>query len=132
MALKTGTKMGIVALALAVGTLVLWFYLASYVGLPDDRTLFVVAFLSAAVLGVAAYIKGTSIPGGIPPAIAILIGAFLLFTIYVSPQTLDTARSIKVGHPIPHFTALDGKGEIFDSTVLHGHLVLIKFFRAHW
>lgn len=132
MAIKTGTRLGIVALALAAGTAVLWFYLTGYVGLPEDRTLFVIAFLTAAALGVAAYIKGTSIPGGIPPAIAILIGVFLPFTIYVSPQTLDTARSIKVGDTIPHFTAVDGRGETFDSASLHGHLVLIKFFRAHW
>jgi peroxiredoxin len=53
-------------------------------------------------------------------------------TIYVSPQTLDTARSIKVGDTIPHFTATDGNGNTFDSASLQGHLVLIKFFRAHW
>ena len=62
----------------------------------------------------------------------ILIGLFLPLTIAVSPQTLDTAGVIRVGDTIPHFTALDGNGETFDSTSLHGHLVLIKFFRAHW
>ncbi len=132
MAIKAGTKLGIVALALALGTAVLWFYLAGIVRLPEDRTLFVVAFLSAAFLGITAYIKGTSVLGGIPPAVAILIGVFLPLTIYISPQTLDTARSIKVGDTIPHFVAVDGKGETFDSVTLNGHLVLIKFFRAHW
>ena len=130
--MKTGTKLGIVALALAVGTVTLWFYLARQVNLPDDRTLFVIAFLSAAALGIAAYFKGTSFLGGFPPAIAILIGLFLPFTVAVSPQTLDTAKVIEVGDTIPHFTALDGSGERFDSATLNGHLVLIKFFRAHW
>jgi len=130
--MKTGTKLGITALALAVGTVVLWFYLARQVNLPDDRTLFVIAFLTAAALGVSAYVKGTSLAGGFPPAFAILIGLFLPFTIYISPQTLDTAKVIQVGDTIPHFTAVDGKGETFDSDALHGHLVLIKFFRAHW
>jgi hypothetical protein len=130
--MKAGTKLGIVSLALALGTGTLWFYLVRQVNLPDDRTLFVIAFLTAAALGVAAYVKGTSLLGGLPPAVAILIGLFLPLTIAVSPQALDTARTIKVGDTIPHFTAVDGRGETFDSASLHGHLVLIKFFRAHW
>jgi hypothetical protein len=130
--MKTGTRLGIVSLTLAVGTASLWFYLVREVNLPDDRTLFVIAFLSAAALGVAAYVKGTSLPGGVPPAVGILIGLFLPLTIAVSPQTLDAARVIEVGDTIPRFTAVDGRGEHFDSASLHGHLVLIKFFRAHW
>ena len=108
------------------------FYLARQVNLPDDRTLFVIAFLCAAALGVAAYFKGTSIPGGIPPAIAIVIGLFLPFTIAISPQELEAGKVIQVGDTIPHFTALDDQGATFDSASLNGHLVLIKFFRAHW
>ncbi len=115
--MKTGTKIGIFALALALGTAALWFYLTGYVGVPDDRTLFVIAFLSAAALGVLAYFKGTSLTGAVPPAVAILIGLFLPFTIYVSPQTLDTAKSIKVGDTIPHFTAPDDSGALFDTAV---------------
>ena len=130
--MKAGTKLGILALALAVSTVSLWFYLARQVNLPDDRTIFVIAFLSAACLGVVAYFNGTSRLGGVPPAIAILIGLFLPFTILVSPQELEPAKVIKVGGAIPHFTALDDRGEIFDSAALNGHLVLIKFFRAHW
>ena len=130
--MKTGTKIGIAALALAVSTVSYWFYLASQVSLPDDRTPFVVAFLCAAALGVTAYVKGTSLVGAIPPAMAVVIGLFLPFTIYVSPQTLDTERTIKVGDTIPQFTAIDGHDKPFDSTDLDGHLVLIKFFRAHW
>ena len=130
--MKTGTKIGIVALALAVGTVTLWFYLTRQVNLPDDRTGFVVAWLTAAALGVFAYVKGTSLLGGIPPAIAMVIGLFLPFTVSISEQTLDANKAIAVGDTIPHFTALDGKGESFDSASLRGHLVLIKFFRAHW
>jgi hypothetical protein len=129
---KTGTKLGLASLVLALGTAVLWFYLTRQVNLPDNRTLFVVVFLTAAALGVAAYVKGTSILGGVPPVVGIIIGLFLPFTIYVSPQVLDEGGAIKVGDTIPHFTAIDGNGETFDSDSLHGHLVLIKFFRAHW
>lgn len=130
--MKTGTKLGIAALALAFGTVVLWFYLARQVDLPDDRTLFVVVFLCAAALGVSAYVKGTSVVGGIPPAIAIAIGLFLPFTIAVSPQHVEAGKVIQVGDTIPHFSALDDQGAKFNSTSLNGHLVLMKFFRGHW
>ncbi|MDJ0877766.1 MAG: hypothetical protein QNI86_04100 [Halieaceae bacterium] len=130
--MKTGTKLGIASLVLALGTAVLWFYLVHQVSLPDDRTPFVVAFLAASALGFAAYIKGTSLLGGLPPVVGILIGLFLPLTIYISPQVLEEGGAIKVGDTIPHFTAVDGNGETFDSDSLHGHLALIKFFRAHW
>ena len=120
--MKTGTKLGIFALALAVGSAFLWFRMTATVGLPDDRS----------CLGVFSYFKGTSIVGAVPPALAILVGAFLTFTVYISPQALDEARSIKVGDTVPRFTALDDNEQTFDSAALHGHLVLIKFFRAHW
>lgn len=130
--MRTGTIIGIAALVLAIGTAMRWFYLTGYVGLPDDRTLFAATFLFAAVLGITAYVKGTSVLGGFPPAVAILIGVFLPFTMYISPQTLDDGASIKVGDTIPRFTAPDDVGNTFDSASLNGHLVLIKFFRAHW
>ena len=92
----------------------------------------VMSKLSAVGLGIFSYFKGTGIIGAVPPALAILVGAFLTFTIYISPQALDEASSIKVGDTIPRFTALDDKKATFNSDSLHGHLVLIKFFRAHW
>tara|TARA_R110002049_G_scaffold9747_21_gene48912 strand:+ start:4337 stop:5131 length:795 start_codon:yes stop_codon:yes gene_type:complete len=130
--MKTGTKLGFAALVLAVGTTVLWFYMTGTVGLPGSRAGFVIAWLGAVALGIFAYIRGTSIVGALPPALGVLISGVLLFTVYISPQVLDTAKTIKVGDTIPHFTAPDGHGETFDSDSLHGQLVLIKFFRAHW
>ena len=130
--MKAGTKLGLLAFVLAVGTALVWFRLTRLVSLPDDRTVFVVLFLAAALLGMAAYFRGTSLLGGIPPAGAIVIGLFLPFTISVSQQTVEADRVIAVGDIIPHFSAVDASGALFDSDTLHGHLVLIKFFRAHW
>jgi len=39
---------------------------------------------------------------------------------------------IEVGDAMPQFTSIDGQGQAFNSKSLNGHLVLIKFFRAHW
>jgi len=130
--MRTGTKFGLAAFALAAGTAALWFYFARQVSLPEDLTGFVVAFLAAATLGVAAYFKGTGWVGAVPPAAAIVISSFLTFTIAMSAQSVDAEQAIAVGDVIPGFAALDDEGEVFDSKALHGHLVLIKFFRAHW
>ena len=129
--MKTGTKLGALGFALALGSGAVWMYLVRQVNIPEDRTVFVVLFLSAAALGVIAFFKGTSWAGGFLAALAIFVGSLLPFTIAVSPQEV-TSSVIKLGDRIPHFTASDDKGETFDSNSLHGHLVLIKFFRAHW
>lgn len=129
--MKTGAKLGIFALVLAVACAALWFYQVRQVDIPEDRTAFVLVFLAAAGLGVAALVKGAGWIGGVPAGLAIFIGILLPFTIAVSPQEAE-ARAIQVGDTIPHFTSTEDSGKAFDSESLDGHLVLIKFFRAHW
>jgi hypothetical protein len=126
-----GTKLGLAALATAVVFAVAWFAVNRQVGIPDDRTIFVVGFLLAAALGVAAFVRGTRWYGGLAAVFAILIGVLLPFTMSVSRQDV-AASAIQVGDTIPRFTAVDEFGKRFDSESLQGHLVLIKFFRAHW
>ena len=130
--MKTGTKMALVAAVIAAVTARYWFYLTADVALPADRTGFVVVFLSAAALGVYALIKRTSWLGAIPAVFAIVVGAFLPFTVSISEQIVERDSVIEVGDVMPHFTSIDGQGQAFDSSSLNGHLVLIKFFRAHW
>jgi hypothetical protein len=128
---KIGTTLGFVALAVAVLTVALWFRLAHQVMIPEDRTPFVVAFLSAAGLGFAAFVIGTRWFGGIPAVLAIVAGSFLPFTIAISPQQVAD-NPIRVGDTLPVFTALDDAGKRFRSSELAGSPVLIKFFRGHW
>ena len=129
--MKAGTKLGILALALAAACVALWVYYVRQVAIPEDRTAIVVVLLSALALGIAAFVKGTNWFGGVAAALAIVIGGFLPFTIAISTQEV-AASVIKVGDTIPRFSAPDGRGGTFESSSLHGHLVLIKFFRAHW
>jgi hypothetical protein len=128
---KPGTKLGLAALGIAVAFFVGWFAVNRQVGIPEDRTFFVIGFVLAVALGVAAFVRGTKWYGGMAAVIAILIGIFLPFTMAISRQDV-AAGAIQVGDKIPHFEAVDEFGERFDSARLHGHLVLIKFFRAHW
>ena len=129
---KTGTKIGLAAAAIAAATTAYWCYLVDEVALPADRSLFVVLFLLAAVLGVLALVKRTSWLGAVPPLLAIVIGLFFPVTMSVSEQIVARDTVIEVGDTVPRFTSVDGSGDAFDSRVLNGHLVLIKFFRAHW
>ena len=128
---KVGTVLGFVALSAAILTVVFWFRLASQVAIPEDRTLFVVAFLASAGLGVASLVMRPRWFGGIPAILAIATGGFLTFTVAISPQQVAD-NPIRVGDIIPVFTALDDQGDRFRSADLTGAPVLIKFFRAHW
>ena len=128
---QIGTTLGFVALAVIILTVALWFRLVNQVAIPEDRTLFVAAFLTAAGLGVAAFATGTRWFGGVPAILAIAAGSFLPFTIAISPQQV-AENPIRVGDTIPIFTALDDTGERFRSGDLAGSPVLIKFFRGHW
>lgn len=129
--MQTGTRLACGALLLVVACAASWFYLTNRVALPDNRILFAATFLSAAILGLFAFLKGVNWIGGIAAAFAIFVGCLIPFTIYVSPQK-TAVSAIEVGDTIPHFTSLDERGEVFDSDQLNGHFVLIKFFRAHW
>ena len=130
--MKPGTKLGLLALALALSGAFVWFYLTRQVSLPENRILFVLVFAAAIVAAIASIVvKGRSWLGGVAAIPAILVSLLLTFTIAISKQTTAN-ESIAVGDIIPHFTAVDGNDQPFDSDSLHGHLVLIKFFRAHW
>ncbi len=128
---RRGTKLGLAALATAIVFAVAWFAVNRQVGIPDDRTFFVVGFLVAAALGIASFVRGTRWYGGLAAVFAILIGISLPFTMSISRQDV-AASAIQVGDTIPRFAAVDAFSNSFDSESLHGHLVLIKFFRAHW
>ncbi|MFT7245655.1 MAG: hypothetical protein ACI82A_003026 [Candidatus Azotimanducaceae bacterium] len=126
-----GTSLGFVALAMAVGLVLFWFRQVNLVALPQDTTLFVAAFVAVAVLGIATFIVGTRWFGGIPAVGAIIVGAFMTGTVYISPQKVAD-NPVKVGDLIPQFVALNDDGERFNSSDLTGKPTLIKFFRGHW
>jgi cellobiose-specific phosphotransferase system component IIC len=128
---KVGTTLGVLALVVAAVTVALWFRQINQVDVPADRTTYVIFFLSAAALGVGAFVAGTRWFGGVAAALAIIIGSFFPFTVAISRQEV-AANAIRVGDSIPVFSALDENGEVFESETLAGKPALIKFFRGHW
>ncbi len=129
--MNTGTRLGLLALVVAVGCTMVWFNRAENVALPENRALFILVWLSAVALAIAAFVKKAGWLGRIAAVPAIVIGLFLPFTVSISEQVLPE-NAIRVGDTIPSFSAPDDRGEVFDSAVLQGNPVLIKFFRAHW
>ena len=128
---RTGTRLGIAALVVAGITVALWFRQIDQVAIPENRAIFIAFFLAAAALGVSAFVARTRGFGGVAAALAVLIGAFFPFSIAISRQEVGV-NGIQVGDTIPHFRALDESGEFFDSSLLAGQRVLMKFFRGHW
>jgi hypothetical protein len=128
---KVGTTLGLLAFVVAAVTVALWFRQVNQVDIPENRAAFVAFFLTAAALGVGAFVAGTRWFGAVAAVPAIFVGLFLPFTVAISGQEV-AADGIRVGDTIPHFTAVDEHGQLFDSDSLRGHLVLMKFFRGHW
>ena len=129
--MKTGTRLGLLALVVAVGCTMVWFNQAEKVALPENRALFIAVWLSAVALAIAAFVKKAGWLGRIAAVPAIVIGLFFPFTVSISEQVLPE-NAVRVGDTIPIFSASDDRGEVFDSALLKGSPVLIKFFRAHW
>ena len=128
---KVGTTLGLLAFAVAAVTVALWFRQINQVDIPENRGAFVFFFLTAAALGVGAFVARARWFGGVAAVLAIIIGSFFPFSVAISRQEV-AANGIRVGDTIPHFKAVDDQGELFDSKSLDGQLVLMKFFRGHW
>ena len=126
-----GNQLALLSLLLAVGCTMVWFNRAENVALPENRTLFIVIWLSAVALAITALFKKAGWLGRIIALPAIVIGLFLPFTVSISEQILPP-DAIQIGQTIPNFSAPDDRGQVFDSAQLRGNPVLIKFFRAHW
>ena len=128
---KVGTILGVAAFVIAASTARLWFWRVDDVAIPENRAIFVVAFLSAVLLGIGAFVLKTRWFGALPALAGIVIGGFLPFSVAISQQEV-AANGIQVGDTIPRFAALDENEVRFDSASLSGKRVLMKFFRGHW
>ena len=123
---------GIPASLVVAASFALWIRAFRRVAIPQNRTPYVLSWLIGGALGVIALLLSESGDlSRIPAWFAVITAAILLFTVSISRQKLG-ANAIRVGDRIPAFSATDEHGELFDSRSLNGHLLLIKFFRAHW
>lgn len=126
----SATVMGWAALAMTAGGLIWWFGRMGRVRIPKNRAPFLVWMLAGGALGGFAIAEGGGWLTIAPAALAIAGASFVLLTVSISRQKVDSA--IGVGDVLPPFQALDENGETFDSASLAGQPVLLKFFRGHW
>ncbi|MFT5692371.1 MAG: phosphoglycerol transferase MdoB-like AlkP superfamily enzyme [Oceanicoccus sp.] len=125
------TALGIGALLLTLACGTLWIRGIRRVALPKNRSVFLVSFLFASVLGAMALVQGVGWVGGVPAVFSIFVALFFTLTVAIGRQKTGEG-TITVGASLPAFTAIDEHGETFDSLNLVGNPVLIKFFRGHW
>lgn len=123
--------LGTAGLLIIVGSGAIWFRAALAVQLPENRGLYIFAWIFGSLLALAGLVGASSWLGGLTGGSGLLLGAFLLLTVAISRQKV-AADAISVGKHMPAFSAQDEHGEIFDSATLDGQTVLLKFFRGHW
>lgn len=127
----TDTLLGIVSLVVTAVSVGLWFRALRRVEIPQNRGVFVAAWVVAATVGLAALLGTPGWLGGLCAGLGVLVSAFLLLTVAIGGQKVGD-QAIQVGATIPEFAATDEHGQRFDSRDLAGTPLLIKFFRGHW
>lgn len=116
-------------LVLATGTY--WFRLVYAVRLPANRAGFLLSMLTGIALGVASLTQHPGLPSAVLASVAVALAGMFVLTWAISAQKGGPGRLIP-GTPLPAFSAPDHLGNVFDSKVLAGKPVLLKFFRGHW
>lgn len=127
----TGSLLGLFGAALILGSGVRWLHLAYRVRLPKDATAYLVASGLGALCGIAAFVRGPGLLGGIAAGFAVLGGLGFLALFAASGQR-RVPPAVSVGGRILDVTAADDEGRPFSLANLRGRPVLLKFFRGHW
>lgn len=125
------TGLALLSLVVVGGSALQWARAARAVRLPRNRSGYVALWAAGGALAVAALVQGPGWLGGAAAGLALLVTAFLLFTVTISRQGVGP-DVIAVGATLPDFRAPDENGAPFDFATTRGRPVLLKFFRGHW
>lgn len=127
----TGTSLGFVAFTLVALPGARWLWLMQRVQIPADRTFYIATSAAAVPVGIAAFVLGTTLAGGMAAGLAILGGSVFVALCSASAQA-NTKPAVSVGSSVVEFTAVDDNGQPFPLARLRGRPFLLKFFRGHW
>ena len=108
-----------------------WLQLMQRVQIPSNVRPHLAASATAALLGIAAFVAGVGVVGGIAAALAI-VGGVAFLALYSASGQAKRTPAVAVGRPVVDFTARDDTGAAFDLAALRGTPFLLKFFRGHW
>ena len=123
--------LGLLSLLLLVVTSAIWFRAMRQVRIPSNRTPFVLGWVGAALLGLAALSRGPGFPAAAASVFSVLGGTFFTVLVAISRQQ-PAPDAIRVGASLPDFTAPDMHDANFELSSVAGRPVLLKFFRGHW
>jgi peroxiredoxin len=126
-----GTALAILAATVLLGFGLRWLQRMQRVQIPSDVRLYLAGSATAALLGIAAFVAGVGMVGGIAAALAIVAGLAFL-ALYAASGQAQLTPAVAVGRPVVDFTAHDDDGNPFDLRRLRGTPFLLKFFRGHW
>lgn len=128
---NAGTMCGYGAMLLVVVMGARWLQLMQRVQIPNERGGYVAVSGLAVLLGVSAFVLGTSAGGGIAGAFAV-VGASAFLALHAASGQPAVPPAVKVGGRVLDFIATDDAGQPFDLSQLRGRPFLLKFFRGHW
>ncbi len=123
--------LGLVAGALAIGSIVTWIRLIRAVEIGERRSAVSVVLVVALALGLLSLFGDPGFVGGSFAVLGVVVGGLYFGLLSLARQSQD-APAVAVGSPLPDFTAPDHEGRPFALASLKGHPVLMKFFRGHW
>ena len=129
--LDTAALLGLGGISLLAVTTTVWFLRAKRVAIPDSRLAFLLGWVSAGVLGAAAFVSpGANWLSGVFGSLS-LVGSLFFLGLYALRKQ-KAGSPISVGDVVPTFEASDDQGGTYTSEALIGTPTLIKFFRGHW
>jgi hypothetical protein len=126
-----GFGLGILSLGLIAFALFLWFRFMNAGKLGGRRWIVWGMLVITIGLATAAFTREPGRIGGAFAVLAILMGSFQLALGVFAGQSTQEPK-IKLGEPLPAFSALDHTGQCFEVERLFGKPLMIKFFRGHW
>lgn len=129
--MSAGDVLGALSLVIVLGAGAAWFRGLRAVTLEGRRGLFLALFGLATLLGAAAFPGDPGAPGTAAAVVGLLGGGVFCLLGAFSGQA-RVVPQVRVGRPIPDFTAPDAEGAPFALSSLHGRPFLLKFFRGHW
>ena len=126
-----GSVLGVLGLVLLLAVGLRWLQLMQRVQIPADLRSYLAASTVAALLGLAAFVVGPGVLGGVAAGVA-LVGGLALPALYAGSGQSRRPPAVAVGRAVLDFVARDDAGEAFDLARLRGAPFLLKFFRGHW
>src|SRR5262245_7171355 len=90
-----------------------WLYLMQRSAIPADRRAFVAASAASVLLGIAAFVVGPGLAGGVAAGVGVA-GGLVFLALHAASGQAPNEPAVPVGGRVLEFTATRDDGEPFD------------------